>query len=224
MVDFLNEFPFIIIPRVCFSSSLPASSDRPAVSGPLPIHINPLSLFISKIHRLSYTTKFTVICFNLKYKLLFYENPCICACSHLAVTFGLGNFELIHSGDPINSFCLSRFSNWCLLESGLWGRGLGGWKSGQSESELKASIWKSFESLHWMAISLVALWSSICHQHRFGAFLTTFLAIVKCCKLSSTSIWLCWSLLLSHSNMSIGRYLRFLLKNCILKWKWVISG
>ena len=80
----ISEFPFIIFPRVCFRSI------EATVSDPLPIHINPLSLFIDKIHRLSYTTKFTVICFNLKYNLLFHENPCICAYFHLVFTFGLG--------------------------------------------------------------------------------------------------------------------------------------
>ena len=48
---FLDTYPFITFPKVCFNVS------RPVLSQPLPIHINPLSLSIDKIHRLSYTSE-----------------------------------------------------------------------------------------------------------------------------------------------------------------------
>ena len=88
---FLETYPFITFPKVCFNVS------RPVLSQPLPIHINPLSLSIDKIHRLSYTSE---VYSNLLKSLVQIVIPwksmylCVYTC-HLFLDLEKMNFELV---------------------------------------------------------------------------------------------------------------------------------
>ena len=88
---FLDTYPFIIFPKVCFNVI------RSVLSRPLPIHINPLSLTIDKIHRLSYTSE---VYSNLLKSLVQIVIPwksmylCVYTC-HLLLDLEKMNFELV---------------------------------------------------------------------------------------------------------------------------------